>query len=321
MTAGRIHFKGQSIMGTSIRVTSVTLSWKGKEVLLRCIRSLKAQTHSLSEIIVVDNHSQDGSVEAVREAFPDVVVLENPTNFGAPKGRNVGLRRALEKPVDYIFTLDNDLYAAPDCVEKMIAPMDKNKDIATVGAFIYDDSDPDILLSAGAIVDYTQNVSRQLRNVNDPDKLYPISYCGTGHMMTRASVYREVGLLDEGFIGYGFEDTDFGMRTRKSGYNIVSYGRARVWHTAHANIGNYTFRKKYLESLNAIRFMKRYGTLLTWPKYLFFMGLSLVGAALIQIPKGRKSGVIGKCRGVFDGLFGRTSLAEKILLASEKEYV
>lgn len=303
------------------RVTSVTLSWKGREVLLRCIRSLKAQTLPLSEIIVVDNHSRDGSAETVREAFPGVIVLENPANFGAPKGRNVGLRRALERPVDYIFTLDNDLYAAPDCVEKMVAPMEKNEDIATVGAFIYDDADPDRLLSAGAIVDYTQNVSRQLLDADDPDRLYPISYCGTGHMMTRASVYRELGLLDEGFIGYGFEDTDFGMRTRKAGYEIVSTGRARVWHTAHANIGHYTFRKKYLESLNAIRFMKRYGTMRTWSKYLCFLGMSLVGAALVQIPKGRKSGVIGKCRGVWDGMRGRDDLAREILAADETDYV
>lgn len=308
-------------MISSTRITSVTLSWKGKDVLLRCIQSLKQQTLPLSEIIVVDNHSEDGSVEAVREGFPDVIVLENPANFGAPRGRNVGLRRALEKPVDYIFTLDNDLYAASDCVEKMIAPLEENMDIATVGAFIYDDSDPEVLLSAGAIVDYTQNVSRQLRNVSDLDKLNPISYCGTGHMMTRASVYRKVGLLDEGFIGYGFEDTDFGMRTRKAGYQIVSYGRARVWHAAHANIGNYTFRKKYLESMNAIRFMKRYGTIQTWIKYLFFLLLSVAGAAMIQIPKGRISGVIGKCRGIMDGLIGRSALAEKILSAGEDEYI
>lgn len=307
-------------MGNPPRITSVTLNWNGREVLLRCIRSLKSQTLPLTEIIVVDNFSTDDSVKAVRETFPDVVVLENPANFGAPKGRNVGLRRALERPVDYIFTLDNDLYAASDCIEKMIAPMEKYEDIATVGAFIYDDGRPDLLLSAGAIVDYTQNVSRQLRNVNDPDALVPISYCGTGHMMSRASVYREVGLLDEGFIGYGFEDTDFGMRTRKAGYRIVSTGRARVWHTAHANIGNYTFRKKYLESLNAIRFMKRYGTFGTWSKYLLFMGMSLIGAALIQVPRGRTSGVIGKCRGIVDGFLGRTTLANKILSAGEREY-
>lgn len=295
------------------RVTSVTLNWQGRDVLLRCVESLKAQTLPLFEIIVVDNRSTDGSVQQVREKHPDVVILENPANFGAPKGRNVGLTRALEKEPDYIFTIDNDLYADPGCVENLVRAAGSDSTIAIVGAFIYDDGAPDRLLSAGAIVDFTQNVSRQIQNAEDLDRLYPLSYCGTGHMLTRSSVYRELGLLDEAFIGYGFEDSDFGFRTRGAGYRVVSYGRARVWHTAHAGIGRYSFKKKYLETRNAVLFMKRYGKWHQWMKYLVFVAIGFIAAPLIEIPKGHLHGVAGKFRGFWDGLTGKTELAERLL--------
>ena len=298
-------------------ITSVTLNWKGKDVLLRCIQSLKEQTMPLYEIIVVDNASGDGSIDEVRAAYPDVVIVENGANWGAPKGRNSGLRRALEKPIDFIFTLDNDLFAAPDCVEKLIAGFGDSEKIATVGAFIYADNDENKLLSAGAVIDYTQNVSRQLKVSGDLDQLNRLSYCGTGHMMTRASLYREIGLLDERYIGYGFEDTDFGMRTKKAGYEIVSYGRARVWHKAHSNIGYYSFKKKYLESRNAMVFMKRYGHLGTWSKYLFFAVGGLLAALVIQAPKGNIAGVYGKALGLFDGLMGNTKRANALLVSSK----
>ena len=299
--------------GGSFTVTSVTVNWNGRDVLLRCLESLSVQDWPLQEIIVVDNHSTDGSVEAVRQACPEAVVLRNDANLGAPKGRNVGLHRALVKPVDFIFTLDNDLFAAPDCVRQLVMAMASDPTVGSVGAFIYDAQRPDRLLSAGGIIDYTQNVSRQLLRVNGADTLHPISYCGTGHMLTRASLFREIGVLDERFIGYGFEDADFGVRTRAAGYAVCSFGKAKVWHCVHTGIGVYSFRKKYLETRNAVVFVRRYATGRQWMKYLFFFMSGLVGAMVLQIPRGRIGGVIGKCRGFMDGLLDRTQVAERLL--------
>ncbi len=294
-------------------VKTVTVNWNGKDVLIRCLSSLLQQTLAVEEVIVVDNASQDGSAEAVRQHFKNVVVLENPENYGAPKGRNVGLRYALETPVDYILTLDNDLYAADDCIEKMVSVLEENPQIATVAAFIYDDENKDQLLSAGAIVDYTQNISRQLKTFESLESLNPISYCGTGHMLTRASLYREIGLLEEAYIGYGFEDTDFGMRTRQTGYDIVSYGQAKVWHHAHAGIGRYSFKKKYLESRNAILFMRKYAGWQNWLKYFFYLVFGIVYASIREGLRGNIRGVWGKVLGTMHGFTEKKSLAYKLL--------
>jgi len=297
-----------------IKISSVTLNWNGQDVLPECIQSLKSLDLRLYEIIVVDNNSEDGSIEILKRDFPDVVVIQNERNFGAPRGRNVGLKRALEKPIDYVFTLDNDLFADSKCLSELVSLAEQYPDIGTICAFVYDANNPRRLLSAGGIVDYTQNVSRPLIVSRPDESLYGIDFCGTGHMLTRRKVFDEIGLLDETFIGYGFEDTDFGFRVRRADYRVCACPAAKVWHRPHSNIGSYTFRKKYLESRNAVVFMRRYATFQNWVKYLFFAVFGLPYAFISQgLMKGNVRGVWGKAKGLYDGFFGREDLALEML--------
>lgn len=300
-----------------IKVSSVTLNWNGRDVLLRCIDSLLKQTFELFEIIVVDNGSEDDSVAMVKEKFPEVVVVQNEANFGAPKGRNAGLRRAMEKQVDYIFTLDNDLFADSQCVAEMVKYAEANPEIGMMGAFIYDAARTDHLLSAGNIVSFTQNVTGPFIVHPPYDTLYDVDFVGTGHLLTRRSVFESIGYLDETFIGYGFEDTDFGMRAAGEGFRISVCPSAKVWHTPHSNVGVYSFRKKYLESRNAVIFMRRYGTFWGWIKFLFYAIFGLPYAFVVQgLMKKHLPGVWGKARGLVDGFLGRKALAESLLESS-----
>jgi len=102
------------------KVSVVILNWNRKEMLLDCLRSIKEFDYPLYEIIVVDNASTDGSVAAVREAYPDVVLIENDKNYGAIGGKNIGLRRALQSGVEYIYMQDNDIVAAKDALTKLV---------------------------------------------------------------------------------------------------------------------------------------------------------------------------------------------------------
>ena len=84
------------------KVSVVILTWNRKDSVLDCLEQLKKLTYPLHETIVVDNASSDGSAEAIRKAFPHVTVIENEKNYGAPEGKNVGLRKAIESEIDYL---------------------------------------------------------------------------------------------------------------------------------------------------------------------------------------------------------------------------
>lgn len=308
------------------RVSVVMLNWNRKEVLMESIQAVLDLDYPLYEVIVVDNASTDGSQQAVKENFPNVVLVENDKNYGAIGGKNIGLRRAIQSPVEYIYMVDNDIVGAKDSLSKLVEVAEKDEKVGMVGAMMYDMSKPDIILSAGGTIDYTENVSRgrgdAQKDVGQFSKVEPVDYLWGGALLARKSVLEEVGLFDPGYIGYWFEDTDLSVRVTKAGYKILFSPFAKVWHKPHATIEQFSFRKKYLATRNAVRFMKKHAPFHGWIKYLFFALAGLPYALVRDVIKGRGSkGVWGKAKGLYDGILERDKAVEKILGSNFKKDV
>jgi GT2 family glycosyltransferase len=305
------------MMEPSPRVSVVVLNWNAKMLLKECLESLRLSKYPLFKIIVVDNGSVDGSQAMVYESFSDVVLIENGENLGVPSGRNVGIQEAINDDIDYVYTIDNDLIIEPSTINEAVLFMEQHQGVGCLGSIIYYYDRKDIVFNAGHMINWTQNLVRS-RGMNQRDdgqfaSYAEVDYVGTGAMLTRKSVYKEVGLLDPGFIGYGYEDTDFGVRVRNAGYKVVSYTPSKVWHRPFSTIGQYSFKKKYLEGRNAIRFLRMYGNRWNWLKFLFYATGGLVYAAVREGARGNITGVVGKARGLYDGLWGREDFARTLL--------
>jgi len=308
-------------MAQKAKINVVILNWNRKEVLLESLKAVTELDYPLYEIIVVDNASTDGSVEAVKKQFPDVKVVENDKNYGAIGGKNIGLRNAMEAPVEYIYMVDNDIVGAKDSLSKLVEVAESDPKVGMVGAMMYDMSKPDIILSAGGTIDYTENVSRgrgdAQKDVGQFSKTEPVDYLWGGALLARKSVLETVGLFDPGYVGYWFEDTDLSVRVRNSGNKILFCPFAKVWHKPHATVEQFSFRKKYLATRNAIRFMKKHAPFHGWVKYLFYAIAGLPYALIRDLKMGRSAqGAWGKAKGIFDGILNRDKAVEKILGSS-----
>jgi hypothetical protein len=89
--------------------------------------------------------------------------------------------------------------------------------------------------------------------------------------------------------------------------------RSKVWHRPFSGIGRYSFKKKYLESRNVIRFLKTYGNRRSWAKFVFYAVTGLIYASIREGIRGNFMGVVGKARGLYDGLRGREDFAYDLL--------
>ena len=95
------------------------LNWNRREDTLRCLRSLEGS--GAAGVVVADNGSIDGSVEAIRDAFPGVELVETGANLGFSGGNNAGIRRALERGADWVVLLNNDAELEPGALEAFAA--------------------------------------------------------------------------------------------------------------------------------------------------------------------------------------------------------
>ncbi|OXA81232.1 glycosyl transferase family 2 [Flavobacterium branchiophilum NBRC 15030 = ATCC 35035] len=119
-----------------MKISVVILNYNVSFFLQQCILSVKKALQNIdSEIIVVDNHSQDDSCLMVKSRFPDVILIENTTNYGFPKGNNMGV--ALAKG-DYICILNPDTVVAEDTFEKIYHFANSKANLGIVGCKLLD---------------------------------------------------------------------------------------------------------------------------------------------------------------------------------------
>lgn len=196
-------------------------------------------------MIVVDNGSQDGSVEAIRQAFPDTDLIINQQNLGFAEGNNVGIREALD--TEYILLLNNDTTIAPHLLDDLVHVTESAPDIAVAGPIICHADQSDTVWCAGLQLGqgssfgislrYTTSVLMYCgRSVQDvPGQLYDVDAVVGCAMFLRTRVLREIGLFDASLFMI-HEDFDLSLRARASGYRCVIVPVAGVWHRGSASI-------------------------------------------------------------------------------------
>ena len=213
-------------------VITVILNTNRRDDTLACLQSLYGSTYSNYRIMVLDNASTDGSVEAIHTQYPDVQVISLQENRGYAGNNNVGIETALNQGADWIYVLNEDTVLAPDCLEKMVAAGTQDTTVGMVGPMVYHYDEPNVIQSAGGALGPNWE-SRHLHQ-NEPDDgsfMQPIDveWVSGCAILVRRDVIEQVGMLDERFFYY-WEETEWCLRTRKHGWRIKQVPQAKLWH-------------------------------------------------------------------------------------------
>lgn len=214
-------------------VVIILVNWNGRPDTLACLASLRAVTYRRKRVLVVDNGSSDGSAAAIRAEYPEVLLIESPTNLGYVGGNNLGLRRAHELKAEYALLLNNDTVVAPDFLERMIR-VAVEPTVGMVSPMIYYATLPETLWSAGGKVDWTRGHTQmvgedQIDNGQFGAEPYETDFVSGCALLIRLAVVDQIGPLDERFFAY-YEDAEWGVRARRAGYRVVNVPGAKVWH-------------------------------------------------------------------------------------------
>jgi GT2 family glycosyltransferase len=288
------------------KVGVVILNYNGKSLAEQCIRSVLNSDYPNKEIVLVDNASTDGSLDYLRSIFPVVHGLANSENLGIAGGRNRGFIEAIRRGADYVLSLDNDTRIDPKMIQALVTAAESGSHIGIVGPKTYIDDDSGRMQCAGGKITYTQNVcserGREKIDRGQYGRAEDVDYFPGFGFMARREVFEKLNYLDENFYGYGHEDTDFCVRAARLGYRVVYVPHAVMWHRGSATIGHYSSRKKYLEAVNSVYFVRKYAGRKQRIKYTFFAVFGLLYALIVQSVRGNHMAVLAKARGLWDGL-------------------
>lgn len=214
-----------------------------REVIIDCLASVYEQTQGLSlDVIVVDNDSRDGTVDAIREKFPAVKLILNNENLGFSRAVNQGLKRLDAK---YYVLLNPDAMVRDRALPKLIQFMQENPQAGICVPKVMN-SDGSLQLQCrrgearpGEVFAYFLGLASRfpndtrftgyLLNHIDNEKVNEVKAVSGSCMMIRREVVEQIGYLDEIYFAYQ-EDTDYCFQARKAGWKVYFVPLAQVVH-------------------------------------------------------------------------------------------
>jgi GT2 family glycosyltransferase len=214
------------------------------------------------KIIVVDNASGDGSVQALRSEFPTIDIIENQKNLRFAGGNNIGLRYALEKNAEYVLLLNNDTIVEKNFLFELVHCAENDERVGIAGAKIYYYTERNKIWYAGGKIEW--NIGwishRGIRETdfNQYDQEEETDYVTGCCMLLKRNLIEKIGVLDEAYFIYG-EDADWCMRAKNNGYKLMYVPTAKLYHKVSISSGgNFSWFKNWNKLKSNFRFFFRY---------------------------------------------------------------
>lgn len=302
---------------------AVVVNWNGgAEENLRCVRSLREQGLAVDRIVVVDNASTDGSREALHAELPGLVRVDNDRNLGFGEGANQGAREALERGARALVFVNNDLRFPVDepVLAKLAGAVAADPGLGLVGPRVLFDDGSERVWCAGGRLDFRQNLSTLLGN-GQPDgerwrRAAAVDYVPGCALCLSADTARALApqgaVFRADYFAY-MEDVELGQRARAAGLTVRILGECRAYHApSSATGGGYSARRKWMQALNSVRFLKENGSAGRWARFALFDVATLPLLLLLRAPRGDARAVLAKAKGLLDGFLGRRVRAEAL---------
>jgi GT2 family glycosyltransferase len=299
----------EAASGVSGRITIVVPVWNGRVLVEKLLASLRAQTHPIAEILVVDNGSSDGSAEAAEQAGARVVRM----------GSNAGFARAVNRGIaecrtEWLAIVNSDVETAPDWLAHLAAALDDGDAWFATGKILKASEDKLLdgtfdALSRGGCAWRAGN-----GRFDGPEFGFRrrIAFPPGTAALFRAQLFGRIGTFDESFESY-LEDVELGLRCAVAGLSGWYVPEAIAWHCGSASLGRWHADTVRRISRNQVFIVaKHYSTGLLvrflWP---ILVGQCLWGLVAMQHGTGW-AWLRGKFSGLFHARLGRVKSTSRL---------
>ena len=248
----------------SLTASIIIPNYNGLCFLQNCLHSLSTLDfyNDSYETIVVDNGSTDSSVLFINENFPEVKIVQHPSNQGFGKAVNSGIKTSRGK---YVVLLNNDTIVDKNWLKELVKTAESDEKIGIVGSKLLFLDEKDVINNAGSYISFPTGDGGDIGYGQIDRGQYDFqrrvsAVCGAS-MLIKRNLIKKIGALDADFFLY-YEDTDFCWRARLHGREIIFNPHSIVYHV-HAGTSKewspfftfYAFRNKILMCLKNAPFL------------------------------------------------------------------
>jgi GT2 family glycosyltransferase len=213
-------------------------NYNGITYLGTCLSSLGNQTFRDFKIIIVDNGSNDYSVEFINENYPEVEVIKLTKNFGFAKSVNIGIKRALEdKLTTHIVLLNNDIECDNEFLNELLCGF-ISPDVASVCPKMLNYYKKDVIDNTGDFVKkrgFPYMRGKGEKDTGQYDNLEFVFGTCAGASIYKREVFEKIGLFDEDYFAF-LEDVDLSFKLQYQGFKCVYNPKAVCYHVRGGTI-------------------------------------------------------------------------------------
>ena len=264
--------------------------------------ALLGQTRPPDRLLVVENGSGDDSAARIRDAYPEVEVVEVARNRGPIAGLNIGTHAALATGADAVLTATHELLLAPDALARLEARLEEDPGVGAVGPLVGYLSDRCRVFSAGGTVESGTwwiehrdlGGSMETWRGRPPHQVEWLDGCC---MLLRSSAARAVVPFFEGFY-YFFEEADLLLRMQAQGWRVECVPAAAAWQEPGA-------ASPYIRARNILGLVARNGSRRQLARMVTKVAAGIVADGTSVGDPSRRWAASVKTRGVLDFARGR----------------
>lgn len=254
----------------SCKIVILILNWNGWQDTLECLESVYQIDYENFDVILVDNHSHDYSLDKIRaycageleveseflnyqiknkpikvlefyenettsfNDFHELIIIKNRKNYGFPGGNNVGIKLALENlDPDYILLLNNDTIVDQHLLKNLVQEGQKNKKVGILGPKIYYYDEPEVIWSAGCKISWKLARGIQIGSGELDQGQY--DYIREVEYVSGSAFLIKTEVIRKiGLMDENyflyFEESDWTLRANEAGFKSLYVPEAKVWH-------------------------------------------------------------------------------------------
>ena len=241
-----------------MKLAIAILNWNGLELLKRFLPSLCKYTSETYQIYIIDNCSEDDSVNFIKKNFDRIKVIKLNKNYGYAKGYNIGLKNI---NAEIICLLNNDVEVSKNWTEPIIQQFKKEKNTAVIQPKLKNQEDKRYFDYAGAAGGFLDKYgypycNGRIYNVVDTDenqyeKIYDIFWASGACFFMRKKYFEAAGKFDEKFWAH-MEEIDLCWRLKNMGFDIKYNYKSTVYHVNAATLKTENYRKTYYNFRNQL---------------------------------------------------------------------